>query len=254
MAITEKTRKLLWGRSGNRCAICKSELVIERTKNEDRYIAGEECHIISKKKEGPRYREIENKRYYDSYDNLILLCRIHHKLIDDQIAEFSEVKIRQIKTEHERWVKQNLDQGAIKPIRLRRVQGEKIEFLFRISTGKQLFDVIDSACSACTDHPEPSNESEAKLFGTFFQYVSDSADLSREFEPMNRVEAIFTLGKLIKEIEEEGFWLFGNREKQILEGGIGRPTEWYVAYLSIVRNDSPLIIDLNSNIRHEHRA
>ena len=32
MAITAKTRKILWGRSGNRCAICRTELVLENLK------------------------------------------------------------------------------------------------------------------------------------------------------------------------------------------------------------------------------
>src|SRR6266568_4747307 len=30
MAITDKTRKLLWGRSGNRCAICSSSVGVAR--------------------------------------------------------------------------------------------------------------------------------------------------------------------------------------------------------------------------------
>ncbi len=55
MNITDKDRKILWGRSGNRCAICKHELVIEATPNDAESVVGEECHIISGSPNGPRH-------------------------------------------------------------------------------------------------------------------------------------------------------------------------------------------------------
>ena len=47
MAINDKTRKVLWGRSGNRCAICRRELVLDATTVDDVSVVGEECHIVS---------------------------------------------------------------------------------------------------------------------------------------------------------------------------------------------------------------
>lgn len=80
MGISDKTRKNLWAKSGNRCSICKTEL-FSGQKNEDEFNIGEECHIISSKQNGPRYKS--NLDNYDTYDNLILLCRNHHKEIDE---------------------------------------------------------------------------------------------------------------------------------------------------------------------------
>ena len=75
MAITSKTRKELWAKSGNRCAICKKELVHQISQEDGSFIIGDECHIISSSIDGPRYKPgIED---YDSYDNLLLLCKIH---------------------------------------------------------------------------------------------------------------------------------------------------------------------------------
>ncbi len=34
MAISLKTQKMLWGRSGNRCAVCRTELVVDRTETD----------------------------------------------------------------------------------------------------------------------------------------------------------------------------------------------------------------------------
>lgn len=97
MSISDKTRKMLWGRSGNRCSICKIELVVEATTKDDPSIIGEECHIISGQVNGPRYNTELNKNNIDTYDNLILLCRVHHKMIDDQQETYTEHVLKQMK-------------------------------------------------------------------------------------------------------------------------------------------------------------
>ena len=82
MAITSKTRKELWAKSGNRCAICKKELVNQISEDDGSFIIGDECHIISSSTDGPRYKPgIED---YDSYDNLLLLCKNHHHFLYQQ--------------------------------------------------------------------------------------------------------------------------------------------------------------------------
>ncbi|MCP1311300.1 HNH endonuclease signature motif containing protein, partial [Paenibacillus tyrfis] len=103
MSISDKTRKILWGRSGNRCSICRLELIIDETDKDDSSIVGEECHIISGQCNGPRYDPGRSKDEIDSYENLILLCRIHHKMIDNQPETFTETIIKQIKINHELW-------------------------------------------------------------------------------------------------------------------------------------------------------
>jgi hypothetical protein len=108
MAITERSRKILWGRSGNRCAICKTELVLEKDPYNKHLNIGEECHIISRQPNGPRHKAIPDFDY-DSSDNLLLLCCNHHTMIDEQVETYPEVRLKQIKEEHESWVKENLE-------------------------------------------------------------------------------------------------------------------------------------------------
>ncbi len=73
MTIRDKTRKILWGRSENRCAICKYELISDETQVDDESIIGEECHIISEKPSGQdlkqfsRPRKLMNMRISYSY-------------------------------------------------------------------------------------------------------------------------------------------------------------------------------------------
>lgn len=109
MTITDKTRKLLWGRSGSHCAFCRSELIMDATPQDNESVVGEECHIISGKPNGPRYNPEFPIDEIDSYPNLILLCRIHHKIIDDQPETFTTDILRQLKANHERYVKETLE-------------------------------------------------------------------------------------------------------------------------------------------------
>lgn len=115
MAISGKVLKELWGKSGDRCAICNIKL--HQQGSVDSYGIGENCHIISKQKNGPRH--IDGLQDYDSYDNLILLCKNHHKEIDsaENISIYSQEKLLNIKSEHEKMVDSLLNNGGIQYIK-----------------------------------------------------------------------------------------------------------------------------------------
>lgn len=101
---------MLWGRSANICAFpkCKKVLVIDETATDDPSIIGEEAHIVARKSDGPRGESELTEEQRDKYDNLILLCSVHHKIVDDQEKEHSVEKLHTYKLEHEKWVLQNL--------------------------------------------------------------------------------------------------------------------------------------------------
>jgi hypothetical protein len=101
--------KLLWGRSGNRCAICKMEL----SPNGDKYTLGEMAHIVAKSNDGPRGNENLALDQRDNYSNLILLCPTHHSEIDKNPNIWSRAELSVRKSEHEQWVSSQLDQGRI---------------------------------------------------------------------------------------------------------------------------------------------
>lgn len=86
MTISVKSRKLLWGNAANRCSFpeCKKKLVMDETETDDVSIIGEECHIIAREDGGPRGNPKLSKDRRDLYNNLVLMCRNHHKVIDDQ--------------------------------------------------------------------------------------------------------------------------------------------------------------------------
>ncbi len=106
-----KDVKILWGRAANRCAFpdCKIELTIAGDKD----TLGEMAHIIAKSSDGPRANPNISTEIKDSYDNHILLCPTHHKVIDHSHEKWTVDKIKQLKKEHERWVSLQLDKGSI---------------------------------------------------------------------------------------------------------------------------------------------
>jgi hypothetical protein len=104
---SDRDRKILWGRSGNVCAICRAILVEDSTDADRESVVGDEAHIVAQSAGGPRFRPLEDGSV-DSYENLILLCKVHHKVVDDQPHEYPEDRLRRITTEHESWVTQQL--------------------------------------------------------------------------------------------------------------------------------------------------
>lgn len=116
MGIQLRTHKMLWGRSGNICAFpdCKKELVMDISETDDISVVGEEAHIVAREVDGPRGISPLTPEQRDKYDNLILMCSIHHKVIDDHPDKFPVSLLHDNKRNHENWVKQNLKLDNIK--------------------------------------------------------------------------------------------------------------------------------------------
>src|SRR5438270_3898437 len=102
MPITVRDRKLLWARAGGTCALCKSHLTAGAKCGDRDVVLGEEAHIVSEEPNGPRFRPMP-KNEVDTYDNLILLCSTDHKIVDEQVAYYTEQRLQSLKREREQW-------------------------------------------------------------------------------------------------------------------------------------------------------
>ncbi|MBK7336102.1 MAG: HNH endonuclease [Saprospirales bacterium] len=92
--------------------MCKVELFSNEEGKENLNV-GEECHIISSEDTGPRHKT--GLADYDEYDNLILLCRNHHKEIDELTETYTEELLRYIKQNPRNFGEFNVDQFNKKP-------------------------------------------------------------------------------------------------------------------------------------------
>lgn len=103
MKLTDKERKCLWAKAGNRCSycykgdICGQSLVVSA--GEKDVVVGEECHIIGDNPGSARYSPDCPNR--DSYDNAILLCSVHHKMVDDNPDAYTVATLQGMKGDHE---------------------------------------------------------------------------------------------------------------------------------------------------------
>lgn len=242
MPISDKTRKILWGRSGNRCAICKHELIIDATLTDDESVIGDECHIISRQFQGPSHDSSFPKEKLDAYENLILLCRVHHKMIDDQDETYTADIIQQMKSNPETWVSQKLsDTPQPKLIKLRRIKQNIPEFLIQLRTGLKMLNILENSYASALDHEELRSEEEVEAVARFFQTVRDWCDVDMDTEPSDRVRLTYELSNVLNDLEELGLLVFGGREIQVLESGLDEPTNWTVSILRAVRKDSQAI-------------
>ena len=111
MSITVRDHKMLWGRAANRCAMadCRRVLSVDAEDLSGAALVGDACHIIARRDAGPRGDEAMPRDERDEYGNLILLCKVHHKIVDDLPDQYPPERLRLIKEEHEQWVQHALD-------------------------------------------------------------------------------------------------------------------------------------------------
>ncbi|MBN1814368.1 MAG: hypothetical protein JXA14_21185, partial [Anaerolineae bacterium] len=96
---TQATVKRLFAVSGNRCAFpeCPNPLIEPNTGS----VSGEICHIEAQNANGPRYNPKQTDEERHSFSNLILMCPIHHKVIDDKPDTYTVVWLQDLKAGHE---------------------------------------------------------------------------------------------------------------------------------------------------------
>lgn len=95
---SQKTIKRLFAVSRNRCAFpgCKIPLV-----EDSGTVTGEIAHIKSVSENGSRFDPKQTDEERHSFDNLILLCGRHHRVVDVEVEKYSVKFLLKMKYEHE---------------------------------------------------------------------------------------------------------------------------------------------------------
>lgn len=129
MAVTTATRVMIWGSAGRTCSHPKcGKVLISETEGGNRSLIGEIAHIISPKPDGPRHSDRIPADQLDAFNNLILLCQEHHKIIDDHPSEFSIELMRKWKAEHEFSVAQRLSDTDKQELAVRARYGDYVDY------------------------------------------------------------------------------------------------------------------------------
>jgi hypothetical protein len=94
---SEAVAKKLYALSGNRCAYpkCREPLVHEGT------VTGQICHIKGARPSSPRYDSNQSDEARHGFENLILMCPIHHAVIDDDEIAYTIERLCALKADRE---------------------------------------------------------------------------------------------------------------------------------------------------------
>lgn len=97
------TLKVLFALSGNQCAHpeCTNTLIEPATEKSDALVTGHICHIYAISTDGPRGKIGLTQKELNAPDNLILLCRNHHAVVDGQHETYSADMLKEWKQTHE---------------------------------------------------------------------------------------------------------------------------------------------------------
>src|SRR5689334_7219772 len=96
---SEKTIKKLFALSKNRCCFpsCDSPIV-----HPTGTVVGDICHIRAHNPGGPRFDSRQTGEQRNAFENLLLLCKLHHRLVDANPKKYSVELLSEIKELHER--------------------------------------------------------------------------------------------------------------------------------------------------------
>lgn len=127
--------KLLFGLAAARCShpMC-SDVCIASAPNEEVALVGDIAHIRGRGAGSARHDPTLPPQSIDVYENWILLCANHHRLVDQQPKMHPSTLLYEWKREHERWVAERLDR-----VRAAAIPGIKRldEVLFRIAPAER---------------------------------------------------------------------------------------------------------------------
>lgn len=86
--------------SKNRCAFpeCHEPLLDYKTKT----ITGERCHIKGENPTSARFDPAQSQKDRNSFENLIMMCEKHHKIIDADPDTYTVEVLLEMKKNHEK--------------------------------------------------------------------------------------------------------------------------------------------------------
>jgi len=217
--IKESTRKKLWAKSAGRCAICGMELI----RNNPAINVGQECHIVGLNKTSARHQE--NFPDINGYDNLILLCANHHKIIDSDTLKYTIAELKRIKKEHEEKIEKKLSKN-----------NTKINVLSIIKTGEVLASLIFQ-CHGRKIFPSLTNPFITKKLEELDDITSDLQNIQEALDFSEKESFYKDLDIFINELESKDCSLYADIQTEHL-----RELSFPILYLTICEGHRDICI------------
>lgn len=110
----------------------------------------------------------------------------------------------------------------------------ELKFLHRIESGRELVRIIASAHQYGYDFHDCKTEEQIETVQGFLTVVADVLDIWDMIEIGQRFDLENNLSTQIKELEDLGLWVFGDRQ-------VDSSNNWVTALIEIYSKDNPLI-------------
>jgi hypothetical protein len=177
----------------------------------------------------------------NTYENLILLCNVHHRTVDDQPNEYTVERLHNIKSQHEAWVRQTLGQEDFPhqtEIRLIADTSSGPIQLALLVSGHAVWEVISNAHSISRGSlPDDSDPEASDLADEFLDDVTEWGEASQVVADSVRSirQAEREFAEWLDRLAQRGLVVYGGRRRLILQGGVGAPSHWWQAMLQVVK-------------------
>nr|WP_290227790.1 hypothetical protein [Trichocoleus desertorum] len=244
MAISSQTRRILWRRSGDRCAVCQRRLVMHATESYLESAIGNECHIVAPEPDGPRGNFPLTVEERDDYSNLILLCQIHHQLVDAQPHTYPVDMLKEIKYRHETWIRDTL---KLNPPTVEPTPSPLL--LYRMETGIQLISLLRGS-HASRFHQDNLDSDRTELASSFLQNIQEQLNVwdaiakpertSPDRTSPDRTKTEFALNRAICDLEASGLLVYAGRRQEPHQVESLVINDWQVGYLLVVNQVNPI--------------
>ena len=244
--MTDRDRRLLWARAHNRCAICRKALTRDASTAGGDVVVADEAHIVARAEQGPRGSD-GDREIIDRYDNLILLCKNDHKMVDDLPQEYPVDRLRTLKKTHEAWA-ESLFSAADKdksPRVVKTTDENMIPFEV-MRSGIEIWKIVSAAVQCNMGVSEVSLSAQrAELAHESLATLQDWSEISSvtEADGYRAVRnAITSLDTVLTALFAAELVLLARILPRRLEGGNLDPVPWDVAELVVRTADE--VIDL----------
>lgn len=244
MAITEKTRKIVWIEAAGRCAVCREQVLTPGSGSDDPSVFGEEAHIVGKSAGGPRAGGLSDE-LVDHHSNLILLCSKHHKQIDDQPNHFTVDLLRKMKADHAAWASA-LGSGGSRARLVPDPSYPQPVVLTMIARGNPLWAMIKRCAAFEYALPDGLPSPDEDLIIEFLDLIRDYLDVASEVDSVreNReVEKVFQ--DYIDRLAARQFYVGASLRHMLLIDGQPGELGWPILRVKVQSAAEAQIADMN---------
>lgn len=187
----------------------------------------------------------------DTFENAIPLCFDCHAIVrqyDPKHPKGIKFTESELKMHRDKWYQQMQNSENNKepePLRLHHQKEHQNIMLIKVNDGNDLIGYIEMAQGIIFSQDAKTRD-EVNLISEFVQYIKDLMDYDLLDEPCDKIMSTYNLSEQLNALDDVGFWVFTNIEKQRLTGGNIKKEEIIpVLILRIVRKNSTEIIKVD---------